>query len=1036
MQCSRRGDLRMQPWGLRFSLLGILLVGHTATGRSQEPVFERVVTLDGPSRGTIYSMLQDRYGFLWLGTATGLLRYDGYTFKRFAHNPSDTNSMSGDFVWSVCEDSTGDLWIGTSGRGLCHYVRDEGRFVRYRNIPNDTTSLIADEVSWVYVDRKNDVWAGSWNGGLNRFNRTNGTFTRYTNQQALPSTNVNRIFEDSSGRFWVGTRRGLALFNRVTGRSRIYRPDPKDLHSLPGEYIYAIYQSHDGSVWFGTDLGICRYNEAADNFTCIVVPGLANPAASLCEDSAGNLWVGTDGDGLFIIDLVRGGQAHFTVKPQDPDAISSNVILALSRDRTGILWLGTVATGLSKCDVHKRKFRHVITSPATVNALFEDSDGTLWIGTQDGVKRMPRGSSRVEEIGRNDRRLAPLRGEPVYAICEDRSGDLWFAKVGSGLYRFNKKTGDVQAFGLPSGPKDDTSPFLTSLFVDSRGDLWIGQSGGGVSRYDMKRKTFEHHARRTHPPFPADYVWVIHEDRRGYLWCGTWGIGAIRYDPRTGESLVFSKGDNRGEGKTITSTIVVSIAEGADGTLWFGTWGDGLNRYDPATGLFTRYSTGKGLPNDQIYGILVDDRTGELWLTTGYGLARFDPKTGTCITYDESDGVQSLEFRRGAVHRGKSGLMYAGGVNGFNMFRPEEIRGNGSIPPVELIRVQVLDREVPLPSGHLELFYNENFLSFEFAALDFVEPRKNQYAYQLEGLEHDWVNAGTRRFVSYANLSRGRYTFRVKGSNNDGVWNEQGATLSFSIDPPPWKTWWAFTLYGFVAVGAGVGWRRYEITKIRRKEREQAAVREAELRAELEKQRTRMQIARDLHDEVGSTLSSITFFAQAMSESHHSTDTESGNRFLSLIAESASHAKEAMSDIVWSINPSNDSWDTITSKLRRYASELFESKGIAHSIDIPPVPLSVNIDPQRRRHFWLLFKEIVINAVKHSRCTEVQVRLTVREGTVFLSVSDNGCGFDSNRPPQGHGLQNIESRARLLAATVGLQTSPGGGTRWEIAFPV
>jgi signal transduction histidine kinase len=356
--------------------------------------------------------------------------------------------------------------------------------------------------------------------------------------------------------------------------------------------------------------------------------------------------------------------------------------------------------------------------------------------------------------------------------------------------------------------------------------------------------------------------------------------------------------------------------------------------------------------------------------------------------------------------------------------------------------VRVFDREITHQSRSPELSYDENFLAFEFAALDFVEPRKNEYAYILEGLEHAWVHARTRRYVSYANLPQGDYVFRIKGSNNDGIWNEQGTTLGFTISPPPWKTWWAYTSYVLILVLGGLGWRQYEINAIRRREREQAAIREAQLKAEmaeqqkeLEKQQTRMQIARDLHDDIGGTLSSITFFAQALSESQPS-GTNGGNKFLSLIAESSAHAKEAMSDIIWSINPLNDSWDNIASKFRRYASELFESKGIAHSIEMPERDLSVNFDPERRRQFWLLFKEIVTNAAKHSRCTEVQVRLTVREGQIKLTVSDNGSGFDSVNPPPGHGLKNIEARVQLLAAKVGLKTTPGEGTRWEITFRV
>ncbi|MBX2992042.1 MAG: hypothetical protein KF749_12870 [Bacteroidetes bacterium] len=1009
------------------SLIVVALFGASVVAAQQENIiFQQLSTADGLSRGTIYSILQDKQGFLWLGTATGLLRYDGYTFKRYAHNPSDSTSLSGDFIWSVCEDSSGDVWVGTSGRGLNRYVRAADRFVRYTSMPGDSTSLLGNEVVWVYVDRRNDVWAASWNGGLNKFNRSTETFTRYTAADGLPSSNVHRIYEDSDGRFWVGTRRGLARFDRESGSSRVYKPEPENTHSLSGEYIFAIYEMHDGSVWFGTDAGICQYSSTTDDFTRVRIPHLRNPVSALSGDMSGNLWVATDGDGLVRLNTRTGEQARFVPDPQDPNALSSHTVLSLHRDRTGILWLGTVATGLSKVDPHRKKFHHLSMNAATVNAIHEDSRGNLWIATQSGMHHVNRDGSRLDHVPR------PLRKGALYSVCEDGEGNIWFGHLESGLHRLDTK-GVVKNLGLPPGPQDVTNRFITSLFVDSHGYLWIGQSGGGVSRFDAKANTYRHHSMTTDPPLPASYIWAIHEDRRGYFWLGTWGAGVIRFNPATNESVVLNRASPRAGGKAISGNIVVAIAEEPDGTMWFGTWGDGLNRYDPVGDSITYYSTSNGLPNNHIYGILLDDKTGELWLTTGYGLARFNPKSGSCIAYDEGDGIQSLEFRRGAVHKGRSGMFYVGGVNGLNIFRPEHIAVNTHVPPVVLTSVRVLDNERNILHPSLALSYDEDFLAFEFAALDFVEPGKNRYAYRLEGLERDWVESGTRRYVSYANLSPGDYVFRVKGSNNDGVWNEEGTSFAFTIAPPPWQTWWAYCLYGIVLALSGVGFRRYEINKIKARERHEAAMREAELRAELEKQKTRVQIARDLHDEVGSTLSSISFFAQAMEQGE---EKENAGKFLSLISESSAHAREAMSDIIWSIDPANDSWNTVISKLQRHASELFESKGIAHNIEMPSSEIEVVIDPQRRRHFWLLFKEIVTNAVKHSQCSEARIRLEVKGGRVSLSISDNGVGFDASSAKDGHGLKNIRSRGEVLGAVMNLTTSPGTGTDWRISFDV
>jgi ligand-binding sensor domain-containing protein/signal transduction histidine kinase len=1009
----------------RSFVLFVVVGASMAVSQTQHALFDRVTTADGPSRGTIYSILQDTQGFLWLGTATGLLRYDGYTFKRYTHNPFDSTSLSGDFIWSVCEDSSGDLWIGTSGRGLNRYVRSEERFIRYTHVPGDSTSLLGDEVAWVYVDRANTVWAGSWNSGLNKLDRRSGTFKGYTSADGLPSKNIHRIYEDRHGRFWVGTRRGLALFDRETGASRIYKPDTNTMRSIPDEYIFAIYETKDGSLWIGTDRNLCRYNSSSDDFTRFTIPSINNPIPALCEDADGNLWIATDGNGIFHLNVSTGEHEGYVLKSTGQD---TEVIMSLYRDRTATMWVGTVGAGLWQLDVSKGRFRHVLTDIKTVNAFHEDDAGTIWIGTQGGVRYLPKGTSDVRMVG--TKFPEPLRKGIIYAICEDRE-NLWFGTWGNGLYRMSKQSGGFHSYSYPH-PNPIGASDVTSLFVDSKDAVWVGQSAGGISRYDAVRDTFYQFSSRT-TPFPSDYVWAIHEDKRGYIWAGTWDQGVIRFDPRSVDSIVFSKKNVRANGRAVSGNTVVSIAESPDGILWFGTWGDGLNRYDPIADTITHYSSSNGLPNNHIYGILID-AAGTLWLTTGFGLARFNPSTGKCITYDEGDGIQSLEFRRGAAHRGRSGVFHVGGTNGFNMFRPGEIITNSHIPPMAITSMRVLDREVNVLANPFSFSYDEDYFAFEFAALDFSEPRKNRYAYMLEGLESDWVETGTRRFVSYANLAPGDYIFTVKGSNNDGVWNEEGTSIAFTIAPPPWQTWWAYSIYGILIVMSVIGFRRYEITKIRNRERQEAALREAELRAELEKQKTRVQIARDLHDEVGSTLSSISFFAQAMGKKGE--EKEGTNKFLSLISESSAHAREAMSDIIWSIDPANDSWSTVASKLQRYASELFESKGIAHSIEMPASELAVNIDPQRRRHFWLLFKEIVTNVAKHSQCSEVRIRLDVQNGSVVLTIADNGIGFDSNIAKDGHGLKNIRSRAELLGASAELKTSPGNGTSWKITFSV
>jgi len=996
----------------------------------RQPYFERVLTDEGISKGTIYSIIQDRQGYLWLGTATGLLRYDGYVFRSYRHDPTDTNSIAGDFIWSVSEDSSGNLWIGTSGKGLDCYIPTHDRFVHYKNVPDDTTSLFGDEVPCVFVDSNNDVWAGSWNKGLNKFDRRTNTFVRYSLEHGLPSKNVHRIVEDKQGRVWIGTKRGLVQFDRNLGTGHAYRHDPNKKNTLPDDYIYSIYQTRDGEVWIGTSRALCKYDSATDDFEQVSIPELQNPIQAMHEDVHGNLWIASDGDGIIKLSPATGRYEIYLPNPQDPLAISSRVGLSLYRDRTGIMWIGTAATGLSKFNPGRKKFRHVLTNPETVNALFEDKDGMLWIGTQGGINTLGPSDSHPRKFQLPKGLPKAIDEGVIYALSGDSLDNIWIGTLGSALYRFNKRTGELRHFGFGLPPDKIGSDEVTSLILDSKGNTWIGLNGGGMSRHDpAKGIFFSNYNLTTDSSIASDYVWAIHEDRKGFIWFGMWDVGVARLDPMINDTLVFRTSSRSSNGKALSGHPVVSIAEDAEGVMWFGTWGFGLNRYDPDLDTFTHYSTVDGLPNNYIYGILTDDTAGELWLTTGNGLARFNPVTGKCITYDEADGIQSSEFRRGAVHKGRSGRFYVGGVNGFNSFRPEEIAENTHPPPLALTSVRVLDRNINPLASSIQLSYADNYISFEYASLDFSDPGKNRCSYRLVGLEEDWIQAGRRRSVSYANLDPGEYVFHVRGSNNDGVWNEEGISFLFLITPPPWKTWWAYSSYVLLLILTSIAWRGYEINKIRRNEREQAALREAELRAELDKQQTRIQIARDLHDDVGSTLSSISFFAQAIS-----TKASDGDKFLSLISESSSLAKEAMSDIIWSIDPVNDNWENIIAKFQRYASDLLDSKGINHHIEMPPPDHLVLIDPQRRRNFWLVFKEVITNAAKHSQCSEIRIRFNYEGSLICLMVEDNGKGFDHEAPSQGNGLNNIRARLQSLDATVDLKTSQGKGTRWDIRF--
>ncbi len=809
-----------------------------AASALQEVHFEHIVTPRGPSAGTLTSIVRDRTGFLWLGTTNGLLRYDGYTFETYRHDPADDQSISGNHIWSIAEDVNGDLWIGTSARGLNRYVRAEDRFQRYAHDPDDAGSLGGDrEVPWVYRDRSDRIWIALWEDGLDRYDPSNARFLHYPmtleDSEGVPRSSVQRIWEDNTGNLWLGTKRGLVRFGPEENSIELYRYDPSDPRSLGGDYVSALFEDDRGRLWVGSQGGgLSRHDPETDSFSVFRHDPADDSSISsdlvtaIAEDGQGYLWIGTEDQGLNRFDPNTGRFERFVAAPGRAGSLRSNRIASLHVDPRGILWIGMVAEGLSRYHPGRRRFaHHRLQDPSVgdsveppLRAIHERRDGKIWVGTAGG------GLTLYDPETRQSRRYHDQSDTPrgsridsVSALAADEAGNLWIGAQGVGLCRLAAGESRIQCVG---SHLEDLKR-INTLLLDREGLLWIGTDGDAVSVYDTHTERFVFQGSDSDSPFSdLRHVWDLHEDRGGDVWIAVWGEGVCRYQ-RSAKELTCFKHDPE-DPSSISGNAVISIAEDVRGHYWFGTWGEGLNEADPKLRQFTRYSSAHGLPHDTVFGILAPPGGG-IWISTGDGLARLDPAGGSWRVFDRDDGLQSQEFRTGVHHQGRSGRLYFGGVNGLSVFSPSELRDNPHVPPVVLTSVQVFDRALPKalfsPTGEgppeIHLAYDENFISFEFSALDFTDPQSNRYAYRLEGVDRDWVSSGNRRFASYTDLDPGRFVFRVKGSNNDGLWNESGVSLRLTIAPPPWKTWWAYTLYVLAGCGLLYTARRYELHRIR-----------------------------------------------------------------------------------------------------------------------------------------------------------------------------------------------------------------------------
>jgi len=800
--------------------------------------FETLSLEDGLSQSVVLAILQDRQGFMWFGTEDGLNRYDGHQFAIFKHDPEDPTTLSDDYVSTIYEDRSGELWIGTRS-GLDRLDRANRTFIRHRPGPEDPQGLRGRWVTAIHEDREGTLWVGT-DGGLSRLDRETGAFTHYQHDASDPTTLsddlVAAIYEDRDGELWVGTHGGLDRFLRSTATFAHYRHDPGDPHSLSGNRVSAILEDRQGVLRVATeDGGLDRLDRSSGTFTphqhAPDDPGslIHNRVRALFEDSRGRLWVGTQ-NGLDLYDRERGRFTHYQHQANDAHSLSSNAVWAIFEDQAGILWVGTYGGGLSKYNPTTDQFalyQHNPDDPSGLSdnmiwSLHEDRSGSVWIGTfNGGLNRLDREPDAFTIYRHDPQDPTSLSSDDVRAILEDEEGVLWVGTSG-GLDQLDTATG---AFTHHRHGADDPGSLsdnrVVVLHEDQLGNLWVGTRSAGLNRLDRSTGSFIHYSHDPDDAFSLsdDRVWALYGDSTGALWAGTLQ-GLNVWDPTSDRfTRYLHDPDDR---QSLSNDGVFSFYEDPSGAMWIGTWGGGLNRFDRATQTFTHYTEKDGLANDVIYGIEADAR-GYLWLSTNRGLSRFDPRTESFQNFDVSDGLQDNEFNAGAHFRSKSGELFFGGIRGFNIFHPEQVTGNLYAPPIVITAFSKFNEVVRTdlsPDDHIRLSYRDNFISFEFAALDYTAPEKNQYAYMLEGQDQDWVQAGTRRHADYTNLRGGDYIFWVIGSNNDGVWNEEGIAIRVTVTPPVWERWWFRGIAILLLVGgmAGGYWLRVRGIQARSRE--------------------------------------------------------------------------------------------------------------------------------------------------------------------------------------------------------------------------
>lgn len=1029
-----------------------------STNQQENFQFRQIKVEEGLSQSTVSCMLQDRKGFLWFGTPHGLNRYDGYNFSVFVNDPQDTTTISDNGILSLFEDKNGFIWIGTAGGVFNKYDRKKGTFTRYYFTDSIQTDEDPDEnyfdfplpysrssnnsITVISQDDKDFFWIGTWGKGLVKFDAVNNKFEYFHHSKDQPSSfhsnRVKAILPEPNGTLWVGTLGGGLYKLSTIGKQIQFNKyeHNNSTSSLSDNKVISIFKDRDGDLWIGTYGGglnrlTKQFQEAevskAKFERFVNVPNenslSNNIVTSIIQDGNGFLWFGTFGGGL---NRFNKSNKTFTVlknNPQIPTTITKNDVLSLMEDRSGTLWVGTnLGKGLSNLERNTVKFHQIDRDVNNVNglnddvvwALHEDENSVLWIGTYNGgLNKFDRKTGRFTYYRFDPTNPNSISDNHIRSIADDGSGNLWIGTYSGGLNKFNKSTGysTRYSFLLKDSIKRGSNQ-VQALLIDRSKNLWVGTFGGGLIKLraeDLKAnqiefERFEHDAKN---PFSLndDRIYSITEDNDGILWIGTFGGGLNKFDPETKRFISYK--NIPGDETSIGDNRVNTIYKGDFGNLWIGMYGGGLQKFDKRTEKFTRFNKKNQMFSSSVYGIL-EDNNKNLWISTDDGLFKFSLATEIFTQYDLHDGLQSLEFSGGAYFKSKKGEMFFGGINGFNYFFPDSVKENQFIPPIVISNVRIFNNPVLGEKDSLELSYSQNFFSFEFAALDFTNPLDNQYAYMLDGFDPDWHYVDSRRRIAnYANLLPGEYVFRVRGSNNDGAWNNAGAKIYIRILPPIWRRLW-FIITSFLLVAFLI----FYLGTVR-------------FRSLLAIEKLKGKLAADLHDNVGSGLTEISILSELASQKIKDVSPDSSNN-LNIISEKARQLIDGMSDIVWMVNPHRDSLSHVLLRLKDTYSDLLYSAGISFKTSNLEKLNSLKLPMEFKQNLYLIFKEGINNAIKHSNCKKIFLEASLNKETLEVILKDDGSGIDKEKEELGNGITNMKNRAYSLGCDLMIESSCEG----------
>ena len=1041
--------------------------------------FTHIISSKEDVVGEILDLHQDKFGFIWLGGKDGLARFDGYDYEIFRLDLNNPHSISNNVVHAIEEDDEGNLFIGTN-KGLNYFIRESKTFIRYDHDPNNKSSLDHQRIISLYKEG-NTLWIGT-DIGLNAFDISARTFTRYPqNEQQSKLESRYVLGMDSDGdTLYISSGWGFKVWDRLTGAIDVYgAPGAKLPEGMPDGQVRTLLVARNKKVWVGTLSGLTLFDPVTKSFQLYPdaqysLNGKSSEIWDIHEDSEGEIWIGTDGVGLLRLDQEKGEFINYSKNLQDHHSISSNVVHTILEDKVGDIWVGFYPAGVDV--IHRdsavfQTFRNNTNDDRSISwdgvtSIIEDRYENLWIGTDGGGLNYYDAKNKTYDffwVEPNDSNS--LKSHAIMTIMEDTNGYIWLGYWNEGVSRYDPNTGKFLHFDVNrNDPNYLNAPDVFSIIEDRSGDIWVGSLGGGLAKFDSERELlveFKYKQEIEGIAENDDRVWSMVEDQRLNLWLGT-SAGLVRVDRETQTSEVFRHDEQNST--SISNNFIVSLREDSKGRLWIGTHGGGLNRFNPGNQSFTSIGVEEGFASDIIYQI-IEDNQGMLWLSTKKGITSYDPNTNKFRNFNIISGEQSSQFQYGSGTKLRNGDIVFGGISGYVRFNPKLVSINKHVPEVVLTDIKVANSNIEIGGEEniidkniyiedtLHFNYKQNIFTLYYAALNFRNPNNNQYSYMLEGFDQNWFQVGNVRSATYTNLDPGVYKFRVRGSNDNDVWNDQGVSINIIVSPAPWRTWWAYLIYA-LAIMSGVTWYVYT-------QRKMIGYQKSMVKSLSEVNKIKDQFIASTSHELRTPLFGIVGLAESLMQDAKNKLSGSEFKSLELIVSSAKRLVIQVNDI---LDFSSIKKNSLSVNIKAY--KLCEITEMVVGILLPTITNdnvklinkvqkklpAVAADESRLQQILI---NLISNALRHTTEGYVSVDAEVRDGEFIISVEDTGSGIaeenfdelfqefkqldDVNTRKQGGtglGLSITKRLVELQKGKIWVESTVGKGSKFLFSMPL